>query len=208
MGKYLDMIQHLRGEEALAPIPTLEATCVEEQLGPVAPPRVAGAETAEPTPTGYETNELHEIRSGSVVCACNSIPGPAEVGPRYQPCSACGKTWRCRACGGCRRCRARPVVEKAALTTDYDLPFPIGYDGLPRAQVEMAPAWLGKVGVTDPILHKYNVMSWVRRRLQWNGQNRDGLYEASKGEQFRLGRILDPSGDPEGQGTSLEGNEL
>ena len=88
-------------------------------------------------------------------------------------------------------------VPPKILTLDlFELPFPTSYDGLPRAQVEMALAWLDKVGVTDPILRKYNVMSWVRSHLQWHGQNRGELYEAIKSEQLRLGRILDPNGDP------------
>ena len=137
MGKYLDMIQDLRGEEAITPTTTLHTIGVEEYLDSVAPPGVAGIETAETTHRSYEIHEINE----------------------------------------------------------FNLPFPIGYDGLPRAQVEMALAWLDKVGITDPILQKYNVISWVRSHLQWHGQNRGELYEVIEAEQLRLGRILDPNGE-------------
>ena len=72
-----------------------------------------------------------------------------------------------------------------------DLPFPIGYGGLPLAQVEIAEAVMDKWGVTDPILRKYNVLSWVRGYYQDVGENHGGHYEVLKGEQVRLGDILD-----------------
>ena len=98
------------------------------------------------------------------------------------------------------------AVPPKILSLDlFDLPFPTGYDGLPRAQVEMALAWLDKVGVTDPALLRYNVMSWVRSYLQWHGQNRGELYEGIKSEQLRLGRIIDPGGDPAQDPTIGEG---
>lgn len=75
-------------------------------------------------------------------------------------------------------------------TSLYDLPFPVGYGGLPTAQVEMAEAWLDKVEIRDPILRKYNVVTWVRSHLQWNGRNQGELYKAIRQEQQRLGRIL------------------
>ena len=72
-----------------------------------------------------------------------------------------------------------------------DLPFPIGYGGLPLAQVELAQALMDKWGVTDPILRKYNVLSWVRGYYQDVGENHGEHYEVLKGEQARLGDILD-----------------
>jgi len=64
------------------------------------------------------------------------------------------------------------------------------FGGLPTAQVEMAVAWLDKVGVRDPIPRKYNVLSWVRSHLQWNGKNQGAQYEAIRKEQQRLGDLL------------------
>ena len=72
-----------------------------------------------------------------------------------------------------------------------DLPFPIGYGGLPLAQVELAQGLMDKWGVTDPILRKYNVLSWVRGYYQDVGENHGEHYEVLKGEQARLGDILD-----------------
>ena len=72
-----------------------------------------------------------------------------------------------------------------------DLPFPIGYGGLPFAQVEAAEMVMDKWGVTDPILRKYNVLSWVRGYYQDVGENHGEYYEALKWEQVRLGDMLD-----------------
>ena len=72
-----------------------------------------------------------------------------------------------------------------------DLPFPIGYGGLPLAPVELAQALMDKWGVTDPILRKYNVLSWARGYYQDVGENDGEHYEALKREQARLGDMLD-----------------
>ena len=72
-----------------------------------------------------------------------------------------------------------------------DLPFPIGYGGLPTAQVEAAEAVMDRFGVTDPILRKFNILSWVRGYYQDRGENHGEHYEALKREQSRLSRILD-----------------
>ena len=77
-----------------------------------------------------------------------------------------------------------------------ELPFPIGYGGLPSAQVEAAETVMDKRGVTDPVLRKYNILTWVRGYYQDRGENHGEHYEAVKAEQLRLGRILDPEGDP------------
>ena len=72
-----------------------------------------------------------------------------------------------------------------------DLPFPIGYGGLPSAQVEAAEAVMDKFGVTDPILRSFNILSWVQGYYQDRGENHGDYYEALKREQSRLSRILD-----------------
>ena len=72
-----------------------------------------------------------------------------------------------------------------------DLPFPIGYGGLPKAQVEAVEAINDQFGITDPIHRKYNVMVWLRGYCQDRGENRGNRYEAIKREQKRLGRLLD-----------------
>ena len=55
---------------------------------------------------------------------------------------------------------------------------------------------MDKWDITDPILRKYNVLSWVRGYYQDRGENHGEHYAALKLEQLRLGRILDPHGDP------------
>jgi hypothetical protein len=52
---------------------------------------------------------------------------------------------------------------------------------------------MDKRGVTDPILRKYNVLSWVRGYYQDVGENHGEHYEVLKGEQARLGDMLDLS---------------
>ena len=86
-------------------------------------------------------------------------------------------------------------------TAGPDLPFPIGYAGLPRAQVEAAEVVMDKWGITDPIMRKYNVLSWVRGFYQDRRENHGKRYEAIKAEQLRLGRILDPYSDSQGPGS-------
>ncbi|MDA1270670.1 MAG: hypothetical protein O3A93_05355 [Chloroflexi bacterium] len=73
---------------------------------------------------------------------------------------------------------------------------PGAYGGLPPAQVEAAEALMNRWGVTDPVLRKYNVLSWVRGYYQDRGENQGDHYEAIKREQARLGRILDPQHPP------------
>ena len=75
----------------------------------------------------------------------------------------------------------------------FDLPFPIGFGGLPKAQVEAAELFNNKLGIRDPVRRKYNVMSWVRGHYQDLDKNHGEHYEAIKQEQQRLGRILDES---------------
>ena len=90
-----------------------------------------------------------------------------------------------------RQNKAEIVARLRRRTELMDLPFPIGYGGLALAQVEMAEAVMDKWGVTDPILRKYNVLSWVRGYYQDVGENHGEHYEVLKGEQVRLGGILD-----------------
>jgi hypothetical protein len=71
-----------------------------------------------------------------------------------------------------------------------DLPFPVGYGGLPRAQVEAAEVINDKLGIKDPVHRKYNVLSWVRGYYQDRGENHGECYQALKQEQLRLSEIL------------------
>jgi hypothetical protein len=79
----------------------------------------------------------------------------------------------------------------------FDLPFPLGYEGLPRAQAEAAEIVNDKFGIKDPLHRKYNVLSWIRGYYQDRGENSGEHYEAIKQEQLRLGQILDRGVDPE-----------
>ena len=87
-------------------------------------------------------------------------------------------------------------IMELVSTPEIELPFPIVYGGLPSAQVEAAEAVMDKWGVTDPVFRKYNILTWVRGYYQDRGENHGEHYEAVKTEQLRLGRILDPCGDP------------
>ena len=77
------------------------------------------------------------------------------------------------------------------LKQNFRLPFPIGYKGLPRAQVEAAEVINQKMGISDPVHRKYNVLAWVRNHYQFLGQNYGESYEAIVEEEKRLGEILD-----------------
>ena len=89
-----------------------------------------------------------------------------------------------------RQNKAEIVARLRRRTELMDLPFPIGYGGLPLAQVEMVEAVMDKWGVTDPILRKYNVLAWVRGYFQDREENHGPFYSAICAEQNRLGGIL------------------
>ena len=74
--------------------------------------------------------------------------------------------------------------------SQFALPFPMGYGGLPHAQVEAAEVINDKLGIKDPVHRKYNVLSWVRGYYQDRGENYGEHYQAIKQEQLRLGEIL------------------
>jgi hypothetical protein len=76
----------------------------------------------------------------------------------------------------------------------FDIPFPMGYQGLPRAEVERAIRYLDKYGYTDPVLRKYNILCWIRGYYQDNGKNHGEHYADLVTEQNRLGDILEEDG--------------
>jgi len=90
-----------------------------------------------------------------------------------------------------REHKADIVSHLRRQTELIDLPFPIGYGGLPSAQVEAAEAVMDKFGVTDPVLRSFNILSWVQGYYQDRGENHGEHYEALKREQSRQSRILD-----------------
>jgi hypothetical protein len=71
-----------------------------------------------------------------------------------------------------------------------DLPLPLGYGGLPQAQVEAAEVINDTLGIKDPVHRKYNVLSWVRGYYQDRGESYSEHYKAIKAEQLRLSEIL------------------
>jgi hypothetical protein len=89
-----------------------------------------------------------------------------------------------------RKAEIRSFLERCNQASFFDLPFPLGYGGLPRAQVEAAEAINNKLGIKDPVQRKYNVLSWVRGYYQDRGENYSEHYQAIKAEQLRLSEIL------------------
>ena len=83
---------------------------------------------------------------------------------------------------GLVKCKAGMLALLRDRTEDRDLPFPIGYGGLPHAPVEAAEAVMDRRGITDHILRKYNVLSWVRGYYQGRAENHGQHYEAIKRE--------------------------
>ena len=72
-----------------------------------------------------------------------------------------------------------------------DLPFPVGYGGLPLAQVQAAEAVMDGLKITDLVLRKHNMLAWVRGYYRDHGENHGDRYEALTQEQRRLSRILE-----------------
>jgi hypothetical protein len=83
-----------------------------------------------------------------------------------------------------------PGQDETSNKTLFALPFPLGYGGLPQAQVEAVEIVNDKFGIKDPIHRKYNVLSWVRGYYQDRGENYSEHYKAIKPEQLRLSEIL------------------
>ena len=94
-----------------------------------------------------------------------------------------------------RKTELRSLLEREQIgTSSLDLPFPLGYGGLPKAQVEAVGAVNDRFGIRNPAHRKYNVLAWVRGFYQDRGENHGEQYEAIKREQHRLGRILNQDG--------------
>jgi hypothetical protein len=74
----------------------------------------------------------------------------------------------------------------------YDIPFPAGYGGLPQSEVEKAERFNARLSITDPVLRKHNVLTWLRGYYQYLDQNHGEHYEALTREQARLRQILGP----------------
>jgi len=94
-----------------------------------------------------------------------------------------------------------------------ELPWPICCSELPKAEVARVDKVMDRLGITDPILRRYNALAWIRGYYQALGENQGEVYEAIVGEQLRMGRILETIGDLESQpgcedaGTSISGTK-
>lgn len=86
------------------------------------------------------------------------------------------------------------LTERSPQECYLGLPFPIGLGGLPLAQVEAAEAVNGRLGVSDPVHRKYNVLTWVQGYYEDRDEIHGPYYEAVKQEKQRLGKILDQDG--------------
>ena len=93
-----------------------------------------------------------------------------------------------------RQNKAEIIARLRRRTELTDLPFPIGYGGLPFAQVEAAEAVMDGLKITDLVLQKHNVLVWVLGYYQDRGENHGERYEALTQEQQRLSRILESRG--------------
>ena len=55
------------------------------------------------------------------------------------------------------------IIEYIRNHTDLiDLPWPIGYGGLPVTEVTKADIYNDRQGITDPVQRRLNVLSWMR----------------------------------------------
>ena len=57
-----------------------------------------------------------------------------------------------------------------------ELPRPICCSELPKAEVERVDAVMDRLGITDPLLRKYNVLAWIRGYYQDLGENQGKVY--------------------------------
>lgn len=80
-----------------------------------------------------------------------------------------------------------------------ELPRPICCSELPKSEVERANAVMDRLGITEPVLRKYNILAWIRGYYQTLGENQGEVYEAIVGEQLRLRSLLETIGDLESQ---------
>ena len=89
--------------------------------------------------------------------------------------------------------KQRELQMTDAMPPPFDLPFPTGFRGLPRAQVEMALTVQDKLGITDQVLRKYNVLTWILDYMFYFAARDKGggiPNENIKEEIDRLSRIL------------------
>ena len=101
------------------------------------------------------------------------------------------------------------IIEEMRAREFLDLPFPIGYGGLPQNEVVASEAMNNHLGITDPIDRKLNVLMWLMSGMVWDGDTGE-LYQRIKGEYHRLRHsdptIADPCGicecgDGDGEGS-------
>ena len=85
-------------------------------------------------------------------------------------------------------------VGQGSQARSAELQFPLGYEGLPMAQVEAAEAINSELGITDPVHRKYNVLTWVQGYYQDRGENHGEHYQAIEQEKQRIGKILEQDG--------------
>ena len=90
-----------------------------------------------------------------------------------------------------RRHKADLLQELKKADSLCDLPFPIGYGGLPENEVVAALGFQDARGITDPIERKLNVLMWLMSGMVWDGDTGE-LYQRIKGEYHRL-RHSDPT---------------
>jgi len=80
------------------------------------------------------------------------------------------------------------------ITQLMELPFPMGYKGLPIETVVGAEAYSDWQETTDPIMRKMRVLSWVRDTIRNETPLGDGLppfYWEVKKEYNRLKQYLE-----------------
>ena len=74
------------------------------------------------------------------------------------------------------------------------LPFPLGYGGLPVAQIEVVETINDKFCIKNPVHRRYNVLSWVRGYYDDRGESQGEHYEMLVREQQGLSHTLRDQG--------------
>ena len=83
------------------------------------------------------------------------------------------------------------VLPQSDESTVFDLPFPIGYGGLPKNEVIAALGFQDARSITDPIERKLNVLMWLMGGMESEGDTGE-IYQCIKVEYHKL-RHADPT---------------
>jgi hypothetical protein len=81
--------------------------------------------------------------------------------------------------------KAQLIDELRRYDALRDLPFPIGYVGLPIVELEAALRFNYTQGISDPVERKLNILIWIMSSMAGNGDTGEH-YQGIKDEYHQL----------------------